>query len=289
MAGDMFTIPASAMRDIIESLDANPISYSYPHQAAIGDLATTLPSSQSSFDFINYVGEKSQNLFGVLKEAESLSERIADYDGVTPAQTMASMVGSLLPEFAATFSDWKKRSLDAANHPAIYSEMAAIVINEPAAFERARTITAKIAETMAVIRAADNSDSKPGAVPMPAMAGGAPAAIQKAIKTLAALQQIAEFGTSMPPPGQEFKKYLEDLTSSIESAISSGAIKMVDGALKMVRDGIETVLPSGIVDAYKTLSPEARALIDKVSNIVNSVDTSISEAQRAINKLKGQG
>lgn len=285
---DMFTVPSKTMKDIIEFLDDNPISYTYPFANKIATLAGILPSTQTLIDFINHIGAQTARIELDLREAESLADRISDYDDMTPEESFKTMFGTLHPDFEYTLDDWIVRAATPSLRPAILAEMEDIVTGEPAAFIRAQQITQKIAnaaQKMNLIEAADEggAGSTAGKIMSQSMQPAIKAALQSAKSALNALQQVAEFGTALPPPGVEFKNYLEKAMGEVQSALQSGdPLKMVNGALQIGKD----ILPAGIVSQITTNFPEFQQTLDKVSNVIKEADGVVSQTQRAINAVK---
>ena len=288
----MFRVPASAMKDISEYLINNPVQFIYPHLndlAIIGALLTAPqgapPIDQRYLDFVNYVNgvAGASNFDAILIRIEALAATIAEYDDISEDEAFDTMLGSFTPEFSATMTKWKEMAQD-QEYETLYSEMAAIAASEPATISRAETIKEKIAEARRMMNTLDEENTgKASQITQNSMVDSAKQAIQTAQKALQGLQQLADWGFAADTPGQEFRKYLEGVTKDLQKAVDGGLAKLTNGALDL---GGGLKIPAGIVDSMKTAFPEVGQVLNKISNVTNTIDQTASKARQAIDAVK---
>lgn len=298
----MFEIPISAMKPIIEYMRDHPMELTYPNLTELIPLTTYLPSDTRFNDFVNHVNFLTANIDVIVRGAENLAPMAAQYwsddnNQYSDYDALEMMVGTMLPEFKLVLKGWYDTAVEIheqalednvdPDYSPILDAMASKVVSENNYYEDANTISQKRAEAMRHIRSMENN-SVTGNVMQSAMGSGMQNALKTAQQAISALKQIAEFGSAMEAPGQEFGAYLKGIKDQLQKIVEggAGAASLVNGVLKIASDGLNQSIPAGIVNNLKTSFPEVQKSLDQISNTVKQVDQSISQAQRAINSIR---
>lgn len=282
----MFEVNMQAIKEQLEYLRTSPLTYNYPHQSALDSLFTALPASQIKLDFLNHLNSRLADLSGFLNQVESLSEKVASYDGVSIDEVRTSLAGSFEEEFASAIMGWQVAAQNPSNHASILTAIDTVRQNEIAAFNRAQEISNTLMTAMAAINTL-GSNSPASKILNNAIPPTIKNVINQAQSVLSTIQALADFGFSLPPPGQEFQKYLKDAMGQVQSALQSGAAKIVDGAITMVVDGVEEILPVNIVNAMITADETFKEVLNKlpVATLASAsgVDDIVLKVEKALN------
>lgn len=305
----MFSINARLMRELIEYTDANPIHYTYPFALELAELAGIMGQAENlgpEFTvFVNHIAQQTSRVSVDVRNAEYLAEKIAEYDESDQDTVFKSMFGCLHPDFKKQIEAWKTLATNFGNHTDIYDQMQHIRTSEPAAYNRAVTISKKIAELSRLMKIVDaenkhlvkgstNVDSGTttgmsiaGKIMDSTLSSNIRNAFLSTQNVINDLQKEANFGFGGELPGGEFKKFIEKAIGEVKSALEGGAAKLVNGALEITDlQGVSDKFPAGIVEQMQTLFPDFKDTLGKIEGVVNEPTSVVSQSQRIIDSLK---